>query len=182
MALSKCFSADGLQVDIQRGLEFKKMKQLKFCVVFACLVALGSCSQSPDFYFLDGKPARLSDYKGQWLLVNFWAEWCSPCREEVPELNELYVAAEKLNLAVIGISYDPLSNDDIRSIVKEWNIKYPVVATEPMPILPFKLPKSLPGNYIISPEGEVVSKLKGKQTMESISKLLINLKNKNISI
>lgn len=176
------FSVQSQQADIQRVLEFNKMKRLKFCALLTCLIALSSCSQSPDFYFLDGKPARLSEYRGQWLLVNFWAEWCSPCREEVPELNELFAAAAEHNLAVIGISYDPLSNDDIRSIVKDWNIKYPVVATEPMPILPFKLPKSLPGNYIISPEGEVVSKLKGKQSVETISKLLINLKNKNISI
>jgi peroxiredoxin len=154
------------------------MNSLKVVFLSLGLTLIASCTEKPEFHFLNQSPARLSDYEGRWLVVNFWAEWCAPCQEEVPELNKLYLWGKTNNLSVIGISYDPLDNKVIQEIVTRWQIRYPVVASEPMPVFPFTLPKSLPGNYIISPEGEVVAKLQGKQTHQSISKLLINLKNK----
>lgn len=139
---------------------------------------LSSCADPVDFYLVDGSPHRLHEYEGKWLIVNFWAKWCAPCRQEVPELNQLLENATSNELAIIGVSYDPLSNDEIITIMKTWGIKYPVMASEPNPILPFALPKSLPSNYIINPDGELVYKLSGTQTVESISKLLKTLQNK----
>jgi len=135
-----------------------------------------SCSEQNDFHLLGQTPKSLTDYQGKWLIVNFWAEWCAPCRKETPELNRLYHERMALNLEILGVSYDPLPNEDISQIVSEWKIEYPIMATNPVPILPFSLPNSLPGNYIINPNGEVVAKLKGEQTFESVTKLLITLK------
>ncbi len=149
--------------------------------IFLCfsLLVCASCSRTPDFYLLDGTGHRLSDYQGEWLLINFWAEWCAPCREEIPELNQLYRIAKQQNLTIIGISYDPLNNKEISNIVEIWGIEYPIIASEPMPILPFKLPKSLPSNYIFNPDGDLVMKISGKQDQESLTKLLKSLKNKS---
>jgi len=138
-----------------------------------------SCIKEPDFYLLDGSGHQLKDYQGKWLVVNFWADWCSPCREEIPDLNQLYSSTERNELEVIGISYDPLSNEEIKQIVTDWGIAYPVIATDPMPILPFKLPNSLPANYIFNPKGELMAKLSGTQTYESLTKLLKTLKKKS---
>lgn len=137
-----------------------------------------SCSDSSRFYLLDKGEFKLDDFQGQWLIINFWAEWCRPCREEVPELNQLHSIATQENVMIIGISYDPLENSRIREIVAEWDVRYPVMGSKPMPILPFKLPKTLPGNYILSPEGELVAKLSGTQTFESLTKLLKTLRKK----
>lgn len=142
------------------------------------IILLSSCNDPIDFYLVDGSPHRLHEYRGKWLIVNFWAEWCAPCRQEVPELNQLFENAMTNEISIIGISYDPLSNGEIIAIMNTWGMKYPVMASKPNPILPFALPKSLPGNYIINPDGELVYKLSGTQTAESISKLLKTLQNK----
>jgi len=156
----------------------KTIPYFKLLILCAGLILSQSCNKSIDFQTLDGKAYQMSDFKGKWLLLNFWAEWCAPCLKEIPELNRLYLSENKEKFALIGISYDPLNNSKIKQIVKQWDIQYPVMATEPMPILPYKLPKSLPGNYIINPDGELVAKLVGQQTHESLSKLLKSLRKK----
>jgi len=156
----------------------KTITYFKLAVLCFSLQLTQSCTNRPDFYFLDGSGYQLQDYQGKWLIINFWAEWCSPCREEIPDLNQVY-SSKRSELAIIGISYDPLSNDKIRQIVAEWNIEYPVLASEPNPILPFKLPNSLPANYVFNPKGEMVAKLSGTQTYESLTKLLKTLEKKS---
>lgn len=152
-------------------------KLMVLCFTFALSQ---SCSQNDDFFLLDGSGHSLSEYRGQWLIVNFWAEWCAPCREEVPQLNQLFRNAQELNLTIIGISYDALENKQIERIVNQWGMEYPVVASDPMPVLPFRLPKSLPSNYILNPEGELVMRLSGKQSVQSLTKLLNSLKKENL--
>ncbi len=157
----------------------KSMKTITYyfsLVLFIGVLILSACQPKPDFYLLDGQGKRLSDYRGSWLVVNFWAEWCAPCLAEIPELNKLNDLASQENWQIIGISYDPLNNDSLKEMVKKWDIQYPVVASTPNPILPFALPSQLPGNYIINPEGELVAQLKGEQSLESLSKLLKNLR------
>lgn len=160
-----------------------KSRYLKCLIALFCFLPLTACQDTSDFYLLDqnisntqqiGK--QLEDYNGKWLVINFWAEWCAPCLKEIPELNRLHQQRESLNMEIIGVSYDPLENHQIRQLVQKWAIEYPIMATEPVPYLPFSLPNSLPGNYIINPDGKLVAKLKGEQTFETLSKLLITLK------
>ena len=158
----------------------KTIAYFKVIVLCFTLSWCQSCAQKADFFLLDGSGHRLADYRGQWLIINFWAEWCAPCREEIPELNQLYRNASQQNLTIIGISYDPLENREINRIVTQWGIEYPVVASKPMPILPFKLPKTLPSNYIFNPDGELVMRLSGKQNAQSLTKLLKSLKKKSL--
>jgi thiol-disulfide isomerase/thioredoxin len=154
----------------------KTIAYFKLVLLCFALMLCQSCTKSVDFVLLDGRGQRMSDYQGQWLIINFWAEWCAPCREEIPDLNQLYRNASEQNLTIIGISYDALENKEISRIITQWGIEYPVIASHPMPILPFKLPKSLPGNYIFNPQGELVLRLSGKQSVQSLTKLLNSLK------
>ncbi len=140
---------------------------------------LTSCQPKPDFVYLSGKAGYLNDLKGQWVIVNFWAEWCSPCRDEVKILSEIVDKRQIDNISIIGISYDPLKVADLKKIVAKWQFSYPVISTKPIPILPFTLPNQLPALYILSPELEVVAKVSGEQNLESINKLLNSLRNKN---
>lgn len=146
----------------------KTITYLRFLAQAVGMMLLISCSSQSDFLTLDGKEHKLNDYLGKWVIINFWAEWCAPCLEEIPELNSLHQQREKHNLVIIGVSYDPLEIKELHSIVKKWDIQYPIMSTKPSPILPFGLPKTLPGNYIINPEGEVVAKLSGTQTKEKL--------------
>ncbi|WP_444994262.1 TlpA family protein disulfide reductase [Aliikangiella sp. IMCC44359] len=137
-------------------------------LITLCFIVTG-CSQNGQFTLLDGQTHTLDDFSGQWVVINFWAEWCAPCLEEVPALNQLSSAGNELNVKVIGVSYDPLSLEQLRHVVTKWKIGYPVIATEPVPILPFDLPPTLPTNYLLNPDGEVVKTLVGKQDYESLS-------------
>lgn len=158
----------------------KTIAYFKLLVLCFALALCQSCVDNDDFFLLDGSGHRLSEYKGKWLIINFWAEWCAPCQEEIPDLNQLYRQASQQNLNILGISYDALENKDIERIATQWGIEYPVIASNPMPILPFKLPKSLPGNYIFNPQGELVMRLAGKQNVRTLTKLLNSLKKKSL--
>src|SRR5262249_32688918 len=78
-----------------------------------CLFPLVKCKQAPSSQLpkislkdLQGKPVHLADYQGKALIVNFWATWCGPCREEIPMLNDLQKKYESKNLVILGISTD----------------------------------------------------------------------------
>ncbi len=120
------------------------------------------------FFTLDGSKHSLRDFSGQWVVVNFWAEWCAPCLKEIPELNKLADSSSSPNIRVFGISYDQFSNQVLSEKVDKLGINYPVLATEPNPILPFSLPPTLPTNYIIAPDGNVALKLVGEQSYSSL--------------
>lgn len=141
-------------------------------ILFSGCLLLAACSQNSRFELLDGRHFSENDFNGRWMLINFWAEWCAPCIEEIPELNKLASFENELNLVVIGISYDQMNNARLQSLVDKLNIKYPVMATEPSPILSFDLPQTLPSNYLISPQGKIITIMSGKQTFESVKRFL----------
>ena len=155
---------------------FKTIAYLKPIILCLAVVVFSSCQPKSDFQYLSGQTGSLSDFKGQWLIVNFWAEWCSPCRKEVEVLSNMVKNSKDSSVAVIGISYDPLHMVKLKDIVEEWRFNYPIIATDPVPILPFQLPNKLPALYILSPKSELVAKVSGEQTLESINKLLNSLK------
>lgn len=105
----------------------------------------------------------------QWTLINYFAEWCKPCLEELPELNHLANAGE---LRVFGISYDSLSDQQIKDLIARYKIKFPVLKTASLENLPVKIPAVLPTTYLLSPKGEIVDVLHGKVTLEGIETLL----------
>lgn len=75
---------------------------------------------------LDGKPRKLSEWRGRWLLVNFWATWCSPCMAEIPLLIATQKAEEARGLSVLGIAMD--DPEAVRGAVKDLGFNYPTLA------------------------------------------------------
>ena len=145
-------------------------------VLFSILLIGASCSQNGEFSLLDGQKKSLDDYKGQWLLVNFWAEWCAPCLEEIPAINQFAHLNEPNDVRVLGVSYEPLSNHELKALVDQWDIQYPMIATDPVPVLPFSLPPTLPTSYLIDPSGKLVKRLVGLQNLESLTKVVAEAK------
>ncbi len=130
--------------------------------------ALVACQQSSQFQLLNGQQKSLTDYQGDWLLINFWAEWCPPCLKEIPELNAL----QAQGIEVIAVSYDKLTNQELAAQKKKYQIEYQIMATEPMPYLPMERPSGLPANYLFTPEGQMIGPLLGKQDKASIMALI----------
>lgn len=138
-------------------------------VLVALLAMLVGCAE-PHFRYLDGEPGRLADYDGRWLVINFWAPWCAPCREEIPALNRF--AAVNPEVAVIGVSFDALPTDELRRLRKEWQIAYPLLRSEPAPLLGLSLPMGLPATWLRSPTGRLIGPLLGAQTEATLSEAI----------
>ncbi|MGH8307314.1 MAG: TlpA disulfide reductase family protein [Gammaproteobacteria bacterium] len=79
---------------------------------------------------LSGNPHSLTDWHGKVLLVNFWATWCPPCREEVPLLVKLQAKYAARGLQVVGIATDEQSEQDVRAFVKKMVVNYPILMSD----------------------------------------------------
>lgn len=103
-----------------------------------------------------------------WKVINYWAEWCTPCRQEIPELNRLSVLLNKTNISVVGVNYDDLVGDELADVVNRMGIRFPQLNTKQQAVFDFPAPAALPATYIVSPSGELKLRLIGKQTLENI--------------
>ncbi len=137
-----------------------------------------AASEVRDFSYpdLDGKIHKLSDYRGKWVLVNYWATWCPPCLEEIPEL-EIFHNNHKDTLAVVlGVSMEGINNDRLREFVEEQFISYPILlAGEDVSQLLGKVP-GLPTSYLVNPAGEVVAREVGPINAASIEEFIHDYK------
>jgi peroxiredoxin len=86
-------------------------------------------SMAPDFELktLDGKPIKLSAYRGKAVLLNFWATWCAPCKVEMPWFVDFYKQYQAQGLEVVGVALDDSSHDEIANFVKDMNINYTIL-------------------------------------------------------
>lgn len=141
-----------------------------FRAVLLVLLFLASVAHATDFVLEDmqGKPQRLADYRGKWVLVNFWATWCPPCLREIPELNSLHQAHKDTNLVVIGIVMDSGSSSKVADFVRAHDMKYPIVMGDRKVSRQIGRIDVLPTSYLFSPEGEQVTSHAGSVTRESI--------------
>jgi len=120
---------------------------------------------APSVELLSGEQRTLADFRGSWLFVNYWAEWCAPCLEEIPELNELHGEAD---VYVLGINFDQLDAETMRPQVAQLGIRFPVAAADPTALLGLELPEVLPSTFVFDPAGEPVAVLRGPQTLEAL--------------
>lgn len=113
----------------------------------------------------------INQYRGRWLVVNYWAEWCIPCRKEIPELNQL---SRKMGrqLAVLGVNYDGLTGIELANSVATMGIEFTAVGPDPAAELNITRPVVLPTTYLIDPEGKLIHTLIGPQSYHSLSQLV----------
>jgi len=127
------------------------MKRLLCCIT--ALLSLWGCESDP----LPGN--------GQWRIINYWAIWCAPCREEIPELNELDRSTE---LLVLAVNYDGKTGDELASQAAEMGITFALLEQDPRATLSVARPKVLPTTLLVSPDGQVTDTLVGPQTREGL--------------
>lgn len=118
---------------------------------------------APDWQLknLEGKPVKLSDFKGKVVLLNFWATWCPPCREEVPDLVSLQRQYAARGLVVLGISMDEGGPAGVASFAKRFEINYLIVMGDEKTSAAYGGIQVLPTTFIIDRKGNVVDGLQG---------------------
>ncbi len=129
---------------------------------------------------LSGHEHRLADYKGKWVIVNYWATWCPPCLDEIPELIEFHEKySEKnvqknteINAVVLGVNYEDVDDTYLKKFVEEYFISYPILKADLNQTPPFGRILGLPTTFVISPEGKLVDTKIGGVNMEWLESVI----------
>src|SRR5690606_34408020 len=100
---------------------------------------------------------------GKWVVVNYWATWCRPCLEEMPELSAL--ASLRSHVEVIGLAYEDIEPGAIREFLDRHPVTYPIAIIDTLdPPADFPTPRGLPMTWLIAPDGRVAQEFLGPVT------------------
>ena len=121
---------------------------------------------------LQGKDRSLTEFRGKWVLVNFWATWCSPCIEEMPELSDFHQRHQARDAVVLGVNMEDLPPAELQRFVEEWFISYPILLAPVDGSTTLGTISALPTSILISPEGKVVSRRVGTISAHWIERMM----------
>ena len=141
--------------------------------LLALLMVSPVAAEKVDFTLedLDGNPVSLSDFRGKWVIVNYWATWCPPCLEEIPDLVGLY-EDNRDTIVVLGVDDEEVNREYLQEFVESHMMSYPVMQMDPRPMTELGPVLGLPTTYIISPEGERMARQEGPVTREALEKYI----------
>ena len=156
------------------------MIKLPVYVISIFLLLAGMQARALDYKLpdLDGQIQSLEQYRGKWLIVNYWATWCKTCVKELPDLVSTHNENKDNDIVVVGINFESINQDVLRSFVDEHAIPYPVLLSNPVPATPLGRVFALPTTYIIDPNGKLVA---GQVGLVSQQHLLDYISEKRIS-
>jgi len=137
---------------------------------------------APDFtqHNTDNQPVKLSSFRGKYVLIDFWASWCRPCRAENPNLVKAYAQFKDKNFSILGVSVDAEKDREkwLAAIEKDGLIWPQVIAPNAEKDNAGKLYsiKSIPSNFLIDPQGKIIAKnLRGKELEKVLKDLIGNI-------
>ena len=130
---------------------------------------------------LDGRELRLSDLRGSIVMVDFWSSWCPPCRAEASVLAEAYERWSEIGVEFVGISiWD--NEEDVIDFINIHNITYPNGIDNDGSIAVEFGVKGIPEKFFVNPQGEIVRKVNGPNTSQSLDAVLTQMSDEAIGI
>ena len=151
-------------VRIDTGRLFGMKKWILLC---AMLVSQALVAGEPVDFSLegaDGTSHKLSDYRGRWVVVNYWATWCPPCLEEIPELVDFHERNKAGNAVVLGVNFEDISDASLQEFLEGQLITYPILREQPGASTVLGSVPGLPTTFIVSPEGVPMARQVGPIT------------------
>jgi len=129
-------------------------------------------TSTPDYTELGGNSGQFSDHLGKWMFVNYWATWCKPCIEEIPELNDF--ARDHADSAVVfAVDFDNAQGQKLRESSQKLGIEFAVLIDDPHALLGVAKPYALPTTFVFNPKGELQQTLLGPQTVASLAAAMV---------
>ena len=143
-------------------------------ILIGFVVASTVRAEPVDFVLpdLDGKQRRLSEFRGKWVLVNYWATWCPPCLEELPALEVFHTEHQHRDAVVIGVNLEDIDLVRLRAFVDSQFISFPVLREKPGSRTVLGRVSALPTSYLIAPAGELVARQVGLVDGEMIERYI----------
>ncbi|MCC5864018.1 MAG: TlpA family protein disulfide reductase [Wenzhouxiangella sp.] len=131
---------------------------MKTCLfLLLALPALVMADTPIDFELpgLDGRSHLLSEHRGDWVVVNYWATWCAPCRKEIPDLSNLHDSRD--DIVVLGLAFEDTEVEAFERFLTQYPASYPILLVDtfdPPPAL--GAPRALPTTFLVDREGHLV--------------------------
>jgi len=147
-------------------------KQLCRLFLLAALFWTGVLPAAENFTVTDaqGRSHSLAGYRGQWLIVNFWATWCPPCLEEIPEL--VAIKESRKDVQVIGIAMEFQDDKQVLQFADGMFVNYPIVLGDRKISASIGQVDGLPTTFIYNPQGRLAERHVGKITRKQIERLI----------
>ena len=140
-------------------------------VLISAALMLCACSGADEIALVGGA-SDVSQWRDRGVVINYWAEWCAPCREEIPEFNELYHASSANGPIVVGVNYDGLKGGELLEVIERMDIQFPTVLEDPRERFGYPLPEMMPTTVVLDGDLNVKATLVGPQTAVSIERAL----------
>ena len=143
-------------------------------ILFTLLMLSAPSFAVVDFALPDteGVTRKLSDYRGKWVIVNYWATWCGPCLQEIPELDAFHARHKDKDAVVLGVNTEDIELASLREFVDEHFMNYPVLLGKSEEMSPLGPIYGLPSTYLISPAGEIVTMHLGTVTGDALEEFI----------
>jgi len=145
------------------------MRHLLIPLLLLCSSAL-SAVELP-YQPLNGEQANISEHQGKWVVINYWATWCPPCLEEIPELIHFHDNHKESDAIVLGFNMERVARKKLVNFVDENMINYPIIPNAKSYKQIGEVP-GLPTTYLIDPKGEVVASQVGMVTAEMLESFI----------
>ena len=139
-------------------------------VLFALFWVSAAAAEGFTLTDAKGKVHRLQDYKGKWVLVNFWATWCPPCLEEMPDLQKLHETRK--DLVVIGIAMDYKDPKYVITFAEDLLVTFPIVLGDKQIAAQIGRLSGLPTTFLYSPQGTLATQNVGALTRQAVERYI----------
>lgn len=131
---------------------------------------------APDFELktVEGNSIKLSSLKGKKVILNFWATWCPPCRQEMPDMEKFYTKNKDSGIEILAINLlqTEKSRADVPTFIQDFGITFPVVVDEQGSVGKLYKVSPIPASFIIDSEGVIQKKIVGPMTYDSMKSML----------